>query len=193
MSIMIDRSLETIGACPACGHWSMHYRNHASGVVCNDCGQDQYAIVSETTHWKRTISPSSVAMLEEGLRVFGPSADGAVERDLASSMAREGRESERRVAERRVTPGDGQPRRRRRYDRRLEKPEPPIIQSDDRWITWAGGKCPIPDGTRFELRFSSGSHYISAPYDNANSWTWEHGDIVAYRVLPDQNKNTPGD
>lgn len=57
------------------------------------------------------------------------------------------------------------------------------------WIPWGGGDCPVPGGTRVEikLRGEVGAEYAK---EYATNLWWEHtaefpeNDIVAYRVLP---------
>lgn len=62
--------------------------------------------------------------------------------------------------------------------------------SDDNfgpWIDWAGGPCPIPDGTPHEVRRHGDK---TTTYDeHPETWSWEQGknglrtgDIIAYRV-----------
>lgn len=55
-------------------------------------------------------------------------------------------------------------------------------QSD--WIEWKGGKCPVSEWTRVDVRFREGD--IDED-DVAGIWNWDwvfgDGDIVAYRVL----------
>ena len=59
----------------------------------------------------------------------------------------------------------------------------------DGWIPWGGGDCPVPGGTRVEikLRGEVGAEYAK---EYATNLWWEHtaefpeNDIVAYRVLP---------
>ena len=59
-------------------------------------------------------------------------------------------------------------------------------QSD--WIEWKGGKCPVPEGTRVDVRFRDGDIDEDSM---AGIWNWDWqpgptpnaGDIIAYRVL----------
>lgn len=60
----------------------------------------------------------------------------------------------------------------------------------DEWIEWKGGDCPVPAGTRVELKFRHGR---TCKANSPQGWRWtdssteERGsefDIVAYRVLP---------
>lgn len=50
------------------------------------------------------------------------------------------------------------------------------------WIEWNGGECPLPAGTRYEVRFRSGR---TAEGRQPNTWRWAReghsGDIIAYR------------
>ena len=60
------------------------------------------------------------------------------------------------------------------------------ITEPGEWIEWQGGKCPIADGVKHQVRFRD--HSLSHVCDDAASWSWRHAcedfDIVAYRVLP---------
>ena len=59
--------------------------------------------------------------------------------------------------------------------------------STDGWIPWAGGKCPIPNGTKYFVRLRIGEEYCD---DMAGDWRWNHygtaGDIIAYRIVGEQ-------
>ncbi len=152
----IDRSIAVIGECPECGGWSMHYSQFVPGVVCASCGADQYAIVAET-YRARSISPTSVAVLEEGLRVFGPSTDGAVERDLAAAKQREA-PVERRVA----TDGGWIP---------WHGGECPIPDDVEVQVWCRDGVRPIERGG------------MPWRWEHIGGAT----DIIAYRILPEEN------
>lgn len=60
---------------------------------------------------------------------------------------------------------------------------------DDGWIQWEGGDCPVPGGTRVEIKLRGEVEAEYAKGYATNLW-WEHtaefpeNDIVAYRVLP---------
>lgn len=60
-----------------------------------------------------------------------------------------------------------------------------IVPDEDGWLPWYGGECPVPEGTRIEIRFSDNT--ISSRLSNATSLKWSHkrlpGDIFAYRVV----------
>ena len=67
----------------------------------------------------------------------------------------------------------------------------------DGWITWGGGKCPVPNGTLVDVKFRDGEELkgIQANVSQvgfareATSSYWRHddlnNDIVAYRVVPE--------
>ena len=64
-------------------------------------------------------------------------------------------------------------------------------QSDDGWIPWAGGECPINNGVWFWLRFRNGHQF--GPDNEATLWRWDNnhlneGDIIAYRIAKESNK-----
>ncbi len=66
-------------------------------------------------------------------------------------------------------------------------PPAPPAKSSDGWIPWSGGKCPVPTGTRVQVRYDGGS---TGPGEHDMRWTWEYGgqggDIIAYRVLKER-------
>lgn len=57
------------------------------------------------------------------------------------------------------------------------------------WIEWKGGKCPVPEGTKVDLRFRDGDVFYGQ-YVGGDTLTgpcfWRNedsgGDIVAYRI-----------
>lgn len=55
------------------------------------------------------------------------------------------------------------------------------------WIKWAGGECPVPQGTPVDVRFRGGDNG-GGP---ADIWYWQHlgkgYDIIAYRLSPKQD------
>jgi hypothetical protein len=66
----------------------------------------------------------------------------------------------------------------------------------DGFISWNGGECPVPDGTRVDVRYRDGerpafnvrANEFEASARDASSQFWQHdgaqNDIVAYRVCP---------
>ena len=62
-------------------------------------------------------------------------------------------------------------------------------QSDDGWIPWKGGECPVAHGTVVDVRYRDGWEGGGL----ASKWRWHHetrgnpilegGDIIAYRVV----------
>jgi hypothetical protein len=59
------------------------------------------------------------------------------------------------------------------------------------WIEWAGGKCPVPEGTVVDVRHRDGCGYLHLKaerdtYASGTFWRCDNmgGDIVAYRVCP---------
>ena len=73
----------------------------------------------------------------------------------------------------------------------LAAPQP----SDNEWIPWAGGKCPVPNGTVVDVEYRDGyfrcnlpaNEYLDCPEDDASPEYWlaegMSNDIVAYRVV----------
>ena len=59
-----------------------------------------------------------------------------------------------------------------------------IKPTEPEWIDWHGGECPVPAGTRVEVRFKTGHTAIDANPE-AFDWkvTWVGYSIVAYRIL----------
>jgi hypothetical protein len=59
--------------------------------------------------------------------------------------------------------------------------EPP---SQDGWIPWHGGECPVDPGVEVDIRLRNGEVHNGSP---AGGWNWAHiddaSDIIAYRVV----------
>lgn len=57
------------------------------------------------------------------------------------------------------------------------------VKTEDGWIAWNGGPCPVSRDTRVEVKFADGNTQPAL----AVRWIWTHSgeldDIVAYRVL----------
>lgn len=59
------------------------------------------------------------------------------------------------------------------------------------WITWNGGKCPVPPGTLVDIKFrKTGELYRQS----ASKWTWDktgrYDDIVAYCLSSSEGEPT---
>lgn len=65
------------------------------------------------------------------------------------------------------------------------------VADEDGWIKWGGGKCPVPYGTRIDVKYRGGGRAVGIGAlipkllgNTANHW--EHincaGDIIAYRL-----------
>ena len=59
----------------------------------------------------------------------------------------------------------------------------------DGWIEWKGGKCPVGEGDRIDVKFSDGDEF----FDVSSPWSWgaDAGgcNIIAYRLhKPEQSK-----
>ena len=57
--------------------------------------------------------------------------------------------------------------------------------SDDGWIEWGGGECPVPANALVEVRYKSGGE---GPASRAAAYDWSHNmedcyPIGAYRVV----------
>ena len=62
-----------------------------------------------------------------------------------------------------------------------------ITTANDDWITWSGGKCPVPKGTLVDVKHRSGDYYFNrSACENERVKSWDHsdhiGDIIAYRL-----------
>lgn len=68
----------------------------------------------------------------------------------------------------------------------LDKRGAAPASTNDGWIEWKGGECPVADGAEFEVRFRNGEQHSSKDYPGF-AWRWKHFgtkyDIVAYRVI----------
>ncbi len=58
---------------------------------------------------------------------------------------------------------------------------------NDGWIEWGGdAECPVPDGTKVDIKFRDGDVFFG---ENTNwDWSWDEdeqggADIIAYRVI----------
>lgn len=58
-------------------------------------------------------------------------------------------------------------------------------QSNDNWIPWSGGDCPVAPDVRVDVKFRDGTDDLCG--ERAHIWGWDHSygsqDIVAYRVV----------
>jgi hypothetical protein len=77
----------------------------------------------------------------------------------------------------------------RRIDRLLAHMTGGAAKTEPEWIDWHGGECPVPAGTRVEVRFRRGNTLKGpAEYWGSPGSCWKHGgdsmaDIIAYRIL----------
>lgn len=83
-------------------------------------------------------------------------------------------------------------------DRLEAKSEPRPAPSNDGWIEWKGGECPVPKGTLVDIKTANGSistrlhaGMASRELDSkggfyALHWSMDNndGDIIAYRLSP---------
>lgn len=73
----------------------------------------------------------------------------------------------------------------------------PILEQqergDDGWIEWGGGECPVKANTLVDYRTRAGNTADSI----ALALRWNHeglvGDIIAYRIIPEQPTNQNGE
>jgi hypothetical protein len=59
-----------------------------------------------------------------------------------------------------------------------------LVPEGEGWITWGGGKCPLPPTTDINVRFRDGGRWSGV---TASRVVWEHKfgsrDVIAYRVI----------
>ncbi len=56
--------------------------------------------------------------------------------------------------------------------------------SDDGWLEWGGGECPVPDNTRVQVEFLDGyAPVVAEPQYLRWQTLGVAGDIVAYRIV----------
>jgi hypothetical protein len=66
------------------------------------------------------------------------------------------------------------------------------------WIEWNGGACPVPAGTRVDVRHKDGCVHFSAIAGSPGPacW-WDHddheGDITSYRLTTDEQTADHGE
>ena len=71
--------------------------------------------------------------------------------------------------------------------------------SDDGWIPWEGGECPVTVGTRVDAKFRDGEKAYNVPAgdcaedpDSRSASDWSHMesdyDIIAYRIAKESDK-----
>jgi len=57
-----------------------------------------------------------------------------------------------------------------------------VMKTEQAWIDWAGGECPVPPGTKVEVRYDSGTLSGGNP-GLAENWDWSpEGGGVGYRI-----------
>ena len=57
-------------------------------------------------------------------------------------------------------------------------------QSDDGWIPWAGGECPVDPGTCLDVEYRDGEKVYNVPAGDCDWANMESDyDIIAYRVV----------
>lgn len=82
------------------------------------------------------------------------------------------------------------------YDKTQQSESP--TPDDDGWIEWNGGYCPVPDGTRVDVRYRNGEMGFAKtassgplPGSYADKCFWHNSgcdyDIVAYRIAEKDN------
>lgn len=68
---------------------------------------------------------------------------------------------------------------------------PARVNSNDGWIDWDGGECPITPSALVDIMLQDGEEYSGMP---AEEWRWEHlghrSDIIKYRLHQQQDANT---
>lgn len=69
------------------------------------------------------------------------------------------------------------------------KEEPKPAPSNDGWIEWNSGDCPVPKGTLIDVRHRDGEEFLGVAVlmdIPCQDWEydWSCGDIIAYRLSP---------
>lgn len=79
-----------------------------------------------------------------------------------------------------------------RLEKKAEQAFARKTASDDGWIEWAGGECPVPAGIQHQVRLRDG--LVSEVDDCPETWSWDHedgeGDIIAYRIADKPARKT---
>lgn len=65
------------------------------------------------------------------------------------------------------------------------EPETGADKTDEGWIEWKGGECPVPIGTFMDIRLRDGSVFQRQVVTNELRWSSieSSADIVAYKVV----------
>jgi len=63
----------------------------------------------------------------------------------------------------------------------------------DGWIEWSGGKRPVLSGKQVEVKFRGGEGCIALSGELDWRDTESCGDIIAYRIIPEQPTNQNGE
>lgn len=72
----------------------------------------------------------------------------------------------------------------------------PILGQQERgdgWIEWGGGKRPVISGKQVEVKFRGGEGCIALSGQLDWRDTESCGDIIAYRIIPEQPTNQNGE
>lgn len=72
----------------------------------------------------------------------------------------------------------------------------PILEQQeqgDGWIEWGGGKRPVISGKQVEVKFRGGEGCIAMSAELDWRDTGSCGDIIAYRIIPEQPTNQNGE
>ena len=65
------------------------------------------------------------------------------------------------------------------------EPETGADKTDEGWIEWKGGECPVPIGTFMDIRLRDGSGFQRQVVTNELRWSSieSSADIIAYKVV----------
>ena len=72
----------------------------------------------------------------------------------------------------------------------------PILEQQEQgegWIEWVGGKRPVLSGKQVEVKFRGGEGCIALSGELDWRDTESCGDIIAYRIIPEQPTNQNGE
>lgn len=79
------------------------------------------------------------------------------------------------------------------YGESEAKAEPQPAPSNDGWIEWKGGDCPVPVGALVDVKHKDGDRYFNQQAGRVYAEDWEHSgcfaDIIAYRLSHQASKS----
>jgi len=71
------------------------------------------------------------------------------------------------------------PKRKKQYIMNSEE----LNNSQNDWIKWEGGECPVDKDLMVEFEFADGDLGVDYAFELSWAHKWDDGNIVAYRVV----------